>query len=300
MTANECERLIVGLALRGIDATRFLQQQGIEAEHFNDKELHAVINSAFALAMKGAETTALDILRHANENVTDEELKLFSGATRKDKLESLERLLDRLGDDFKRLSLQATPEGAAECLKAQAERRKLEYIARRLYKKVTDGANLNDTLTGTIADLLAFNSSLNNIDGIVTLADASEAACKDAENEAMGRIVSLSTGYRQLDSMLHKLHGSRLYVIGAEEKEGKSLLTASIAFNVAKADTPIGLISMEMSYKEIAARLAGLQRDCTGPGACNETGALHTNDLPVSFLHPIRRTIGRKAPRNSV
>jgi replicative DNA helicase len=258
MTANECERLGAGFILRGgIQATRKLQQCNVEPQHFQDTEIRVVIDAAFSLASEGSETTSLNILTFAKEKLSDEELKRFAGPTRQEKLVSVSRLLDRLLEDFERLRLQTTPEGAAEFLITEASRRRAVEMAREFYTKITNGANISETLTGTISDLLAFNSMLQHVDGTETLADASRHAYQDAEDEAAGKIVSLSTGYTQFDRMLHGLRGGRLYVVGAEEKAGKSLLTSAIAFNIARSGVPVGLVSMEMQGKEIAARLAG-------------------------------------------
>jgi replicative DNA helicase len=257
MTTNETERLLCAFTLRGIDATRHLQTCGVDVGHFQDAELKIIVGASYALATAGTETTALEILRHLTEKAGDGILKPFAGASRKERLETVSRLLDCLNDDFAHLSMQATPEGAADFLKNEAARRRVVDMARDFYTKITNGANISDTLTGTISELLAFNTSLQRVDGIETLAEAAKLARIDAEEEAAGRVVSLSTGYREIDNSLHGLRGGRLYVIGAEEKCGKSLLTSAIGYNIARAGVPVGLISMEMDGKTLAGRLAG-------------------------------------------
>jgi replicative DNA helicase len=282
LTPNECERLNAAFVLRGIEATRLLLNNGVEAEHFADNEIRVVMSAAFSLAIAGTETSALEILRHVTEKASDEEIKIFTGANRKDRLETFSRLLDRLIFDFPHLSCMTTPEGAAAFVKSEATRRTVVNMAREFYTSITNGANVSDTITGTIAELLKVNSILQHVDGIETLASAAKLAQHDAEEEAAGRVKSLSTGYRELDIALHGLKGGRLYVIGAEEKCGKSLLTSAIGFNVARAGAPVGLVSMEMQGKEIAARLAG----CSETEPANERAAKLAQFSNTVFRYP--------------
>ena len=70
----------------------------------------------------------------------------------------------------------------------------------------------------------------------------------------------LSTGLPELDKMIHGLHNERLYIIGAEAKVGKSLLSNQIALYNANNNIPVGIVSMEMSAREIIKRYAGISQ----------------------------------------
>lgn len=80
------------------------------------------------------------------------------------------------------------------------------------------------------------------------------------EMKATGGI-GVSTGIREIDHSNGGFHPGQMVVIGARPSVGKSALAGSIALHVAKTGKPVGIISLEMSNVEIAARLAALDTD---------------------------------------
>lgn len=96
------------------------------------------------------------------------------------------------------------------------------------------------------------------------------------EARLKGQRRGLSTGLRNLDRFLTGggLHPGQVLVFAGRPATGKSALAFTIALNVAKAGTPVGFVSLEMSAEELAERaLAGLS------GV--QVGSLNPEAIPV-------------------
>ena len=70
-----------------------------------------------------------------------------------------------------------------------------------------------------------------------------------------GEITGLPTGFRDLDRKLAGLQPANLVVIAARPSMGKSALALNIGQNVAEADHPVALFTLEMSRDEVVQRL---------------------------------------------
>jgi replicative DNA helicase len=73
--------------------------------------------------------------------------------------------------------------------------------------------------------------------------------------EQGSEVTGLPTGFRDLDKKLAGLQPANLVIIAARPAMGKSALTLNIATNVALADKPVALFSLEMSKEEIVQRI---------------------------------------------
>lgn len=73
--------------------------------------------------------------------------------------------------------------------------------------------------------------------------------------------IGLSTGIKEIDRANGGFHPGQMVVIGARPSVGKSALAGSIALHAAKNKKKVGIISLEMSNVEIAARLAAIDTD---------------------------------------
>lgn len=97
----------------------------------------------------------------------------------------------------------------------------------------------------------------------------------------------ISSGIDQIDSILGRLQGGNLYIIGARPGMGKSSLALQMACNAAKNDNRILFVSLEMTNKQLVTRLLSAQtgirhtalRDCN----CSEM-ELKEIDLSVDKL----------------
>lgn len=68
--------------------------------------------------------------------------------------------------------------------------------------------------------------------------------------------IGLKTGVKTLDKENGGFHPGQLVVIGARPSVGKSALVGGMAVDIAKNNKTVGIVSLEMSNTEIAARLA--------------------------------------------
>ncbi len=93
---------------------------------------------------------------------------------------------------------------------------------------------------------------------VKTAIGMAEAAFKRA-----GRVVGVTTGFRDLDARLGGLHPSDLIILAGRPAMGKTALATNIAYNAARArmergeeeGAVVGFFSMEMSSEQLATRL---------------------------------------------
>lgn len=108
---------------------------------------------------------------------------------------------------------------------------------------------------------------------IITMSEAVDEliSCinKNANDESP--MTGMRTGFEELDKRTGGLQGSDLTIIAAETSQGKTSLALSIMTTIAEA-TPVALYSLEMSSRQVTARLAA-----------HETG-IPSNDLLYSKL----------------
>ena len=69
--------------------------------------------------------------------------------------------------------------------------------------------------------------------------------------EANGKLLGLPTGLPSLDGALHGLRAGHLIVLAARPAMGKSSLARNIALHAALQGFPVGIVSLEMTAKEI-------------------------------------------------
>lgn len=106
--------------------------------------------------------------------------------------------------------------------------------------------------------------------------------------------IGLQSGIPTLDRINGGFHAGQMIVLGARPSMGKSALIGSIALHMAKNKKSVGIISLEMSNNEIAARLAaidtdtdfsilyrGLYRDEIETQKVYERIGAHTSALPI-------------------
>jgi len=82
-----------------------------------------------------------------------------------------------------------------------------------------------------------------------------------ARKAAGGGISGLSTGFPQLDYMIDGIGKSKLYVIGARPKQGKTALGLCIMRNMLKVGQTIKFFSLEMPKDEVIQRMIALEAD---------------------------------------
>jgi replicative DNA helicase len=124
------------------------------------------------------------------------------------------------------------------------------------------------------------------------------------QNKGMG----LATGLKTIDKENGGFHPGQMIVLGARPSVGKSAFIGQVALDIARAGKRVGIISLEMSNTEIAARLAaidtntdfsvlyrGLYKDEREAEALYQKISSQTINLPISVsektnvnIHDIR------------
>lgn len=82
---------------------------------------------------------------------------------------------------------------------------------------------------------------------------------KHQADMAQGIKSFITTGFKTLDNKNGGFYNGQLIVIGARPSIGKSALMGKMAISIAKTGKKVGIISLEMSNNEIAARLSSLE-----------------------------------------
>ena len=260
ITQIDAEKLLVGFCLQGREATRYVADTyAVSEDDISDTHLRMIYGTCVALYSERKEVDALAVQGYLRESV---HVSHFDGKDKQKELERLQTLCSDIAADFNFLKQLASPISACQFLKKEAQRRRVMEKVLILSDKLLSGADVEGTLDAGISDLLSLSHSLHNIaqKNYVSLNDAINEAEEEIKAEIAGKVTWLSTGLLEVDKMIHGLHNERLYIIGAEAKVGKSLLSNQIALYNANKNIPVGIVSMEMSAREIIKRYAGISQ----------------------------------------
>jgi replicative DNA helicase len=260
ITSIEAEKLLVASCLQGRKATLFIaHSSGISEDDFSDKHLRMIFDVCLALALQRKEVDALAVQSYLRSNVDS---IYFAGKDKQKELEAVESLCKEVAADYESLKRLASPYTACEFVKREAQRRKVMEKVFKLSDRLQSGTDVGAILNDGITDLLSVSHSIQNLrqTNYLSLTDAIGEAEKEIQDELAGKVNWLSTGLLEVDKLIHGLHDECLYIIAAEAKVGKSLLSNQIALYNAIKGIPVGIVSMEMSGREIAKRYAGISR----------------------------------------
>lgn len=260
ITPIEAEKLLIAYSLQGRDATRMIADtNGLSEDDISDNQLRMIYGSCIALYSERKEVDALSVQNYLRENVHESH---FIGKDKKQELERVETLCKDIAGEFQFLKQLASPYSAIQFVKKESQRRKVMEKIFHIGDKVQGGGDVETILNNGISELLSLSHSFQNITqkNYITLTDAIREAEEEIKSELSGKVNWLSTGLPEVDKMIHGLHNERLYIIGAEAKVGKSLLSNQIALHNAKKGIATGIVSMEMSAREIVKRFAGISQ----------------------------------------
>lgn len=113
-----------------------------------------------------------------------------------------------------------------------------------------------------------------------TLAEAVSEAYDRTGAAAEGKVLSVPTGYIDLDRMFSGgLSAGDLYILAARPGQGKTALAACIAYNAAQKNNRVAVFSLEMMNHQIAMRLIAMH---SGVGFDKQkSGKMEDTDWPV-------------------
>ncbi|MFZ1977905.1 MAG: DnaB-like helicase C-terminal domain-containing protein [Bacteroidota bacterium] len=258
ITIIDAEKLLVASCLQGRKATLMIADTlQVSEDDSNDRQLRTIFDVCLALSIQRKEVDALAVQSYLRNNVDE---LYFSGKDKKKELEAVESLCKDVAADYPFLKQIASPYTACQYVKKEAQRRKLMEKIFTLSDKLQSGSDVEAVLNAGISDLLNVSHSMQNLNqkNYVSLSDAIGEAENEIQDELSGKVNWLSTGIPDVDKLIHGLHNECLYIIAAEAKVGKSLLSNQIALHNAVKEIPVGIVSMEMSGREIVKRYAGI------------------------------------------
>lgn len=85
----------------------------------------------------------------------------------------------------------------------------------------------------------------------------------DARRERGGQLAGLATGFRRLDDMTGGLEPGQLVIVAARPSVGKTVIGCNIAAHAAAAGSPVLFCTLEMTRREIAARIMAARSGVT-------------------------------------
>ncbi len=257
----DAEKFVVGFLLtsnaRGV---QYLLSSGLNEDCFSDAKYRLLYEGCISVHAQRKEINTLNVQTFLSEQ--NENHFRISGKTKMEIIPLLSQIASDVVDEYPFLKMQMEIFSACTFLIKETQRRKVLHSLQRLHQQLMDGMDISGVLHAGTTELLSLSHSINNIaqNNYVTLSGAIKEAEEEIKSELAGTVNWLSTGLPELDTMIHGLHNERLYIIGAEAKVGKSLLSNQIALYNAMKNIAIGVVSMEMSAREIVKRFAGISQ----------------------------------------
>jgi replicative DNA helicase len=232
---SSVEKAVLGCILQEPHLMATAIGEGISPDSFTDKRNSAVFAKMTELYR---EERAIDGVVLYAELQEDPELALYSTSVNDD--------LPYVGNLNEYISL----------LRDSFIKRKLEHGLTEISSRLgsTDGRELLAHAERVITEVssTSYTSTFTRVNNVV---DSIVRRLEDGTVQAFG----VSTGYHNLDRILHGLHTGNLVVVAGRPGMGKSAFAFSVARNVAKEGTGVALISLEMSSEELGFRLLSFE-----------------------------------------
>ena len=237
----------------------------IEAE---ESVLGAVLLSADAANIALERLHPEDFYKPAHQLVFEAIRVLFDGNEPIDAVTVSEHLrrdgsLDRMGGvDFLTRLLDAVPTSSnieyyAAIVEEHALRRRLMKVGGQIGSIATEMTEDIDEVVDRAEQAVFAVSDRRIGDGLAGIDNLLGPAIEKAEDlqRRGSEVTGVPTGFRDLDRKLAGLHPTNLLVLAARPGMGKTALALNVAQNVAIADHPVAIFSLEMSREEVVTRM---------------------------------------------
>jgi len=136
--------------------------------------------------------------------------------------------------------------------------REMSGLAEDVGGKVYDpAAEPNEVLDWAIGEMFQLQRH-NERSGYRPIDNVNHETIEEIQKAALrkGTLTGVGSGFRELDKMTGGFQNSDLIILAARPSMGKTALALSFAYNAARIHKqPVGVISLEMSAKQIAMRL---------------------------------------------
>lgn len=143
----------------------------------------------------------------------------------------------------------------------------MEYHSIVLQKMWCERELINLTHSGSLQTIKEIQDKLYELqtsavgDGWKTIDELIIGLYKHQDTIEQTKGMGLTTGFKTIDRVYGGFHSGQMIVIGARPSMGKSALAGQIAMNIASQNKKVGIVSLEMSNNEIAARMASIDTD---------------------------------------
>lgn len=214
----------------------------VKAEDFYAPKHETIFNAILSLYSKGEPT---DVITVTDELTKNGDLVRAGGADYLHQLTSI-------------VPTAANAPFYAQIVAEKATLRRLVEVGTRIAQMgYSNEGEVEDLVNRAQEDVYAVTRAGVGED-YVPLFDSIEAAVAEMERAQSrgGDMVGVPTGFSELDSMTHGLHGGQFVILAARPAVGKSTLALDFARNAAiKHKKPVIFFSLEMGRAEIAMRL---------------------------------------------
>lgn len=143
----------------------------------------------------------------------------------------------------------------AQIVRERASLRKLSAACMSILSRLDATTPAADAIAGAMRDIEAIGESAVIGKGPRHISEIGGEWYESFKSRAAsdGRMVGLSTGFRDIDARWGGMRGGQMIVVAGRPKRGKSTLAANIAHHVART-SPVLVFNMEMSALEMIDR----------------------------------------------
>lgn len=167
----------------------------------------------------------------------------------------------------------------AKMVKAASVGRKILVTAQRIMNSTLENnvthSNVLEILDSAQAEMLKINFGIDN-ESFTTFPDLCVKRIDQYEKMSKGNLIGLKTGFPSIDTLTGGFIGSKLVIIAARPRVGKTAIMLNMAKNMASKNHKIGIFSIEMDKEELMDRqisaLSGINsiKLSTGHGLISE------------------------------
>lgn len=235
----EAEEHVIGAILLAQSVPTDIIEE-VSPKHFYRQSHGTIYQAALSLQLQGKPTDAVSVSAELEKMG---KLSNVGGTSRIAELAALVPTVSNAGHYAKIVRDKATLRGLLEA-------------GQRIQSLAADGRGETEDIIREAEQLLHGAADKGTTLSALPISEALDELI-DSIREAYttGRPnTGLSTGFPDLDKMIHGLWPSRLYLLAARTGQGKSTLAQNIAENVADIGQPVLFISLEMSRYELQLR----------------------------------------------
>ena len=126
-------------------------------------------------------------------------------------------------------------------------------ISNSVYDTTITNGNIVEILDKAQSDMLGIKFELGN-ENIISFPDLCVNRVEQYDELSRGKVLGLKTGFPSLDYLTGGFWGSKLIIISARPRVGKTAIMLNMAKNIASCEHNVGIFSIEMDKEELIDR----------------------------------------------